>query len=261
MAGLHVRHRPPQQVRSRRRGLVPQRKPAEPAIGEQQHARLQPSISSPAKRVLRRRVRRRPPRRTWRACRTPPTPTTRACGNAALLTLVHPRPTEARVVLHGVGHVQTRPVDRHQPPPSQPRPRRRRARQRPSDPLETTPPPARTPTAPEPGRSPTSTATRTGSAARRPRQTRRSTTPTRPHRSPPSATPSRSRSTPSPAPATTDAAAPSDPPRRSPHRPTPAGTPASTPPPTPDPTTDDPTPASLQPARGIPTKLHRCSPN
>ena len=38
-----------------------------------------------------------------------------------LLALVHPAPPEVLDVLRGVGHIQTRPVDRNQPPPRQPR--------------------------------------------------------------------------------------------------------------------------------------------
>ena len=90
-------------------------------------------------------------------------------------------------------------------------------------PGRTTPSPARTPTVHGPGRSPTSTATSPAPAQAPTTPTHRSTTPTHPHRSPPSATPSPPRSTPPPAPATTDAAARSGPPQRSPHRPRQAG--------------------------------------
>ena len=164
-----------------------------------------------------------------------------------LLTLVHPRPAEERLVHRRVGHIQTRPVDRDQPTPGQPHPDGVDLPARPDragHPLEQ----RRNGSDPNRARA-WKIADLLGNAilllpTRGPRQPIASTAPARPHTNPPSTTPSRSRSTPSPAPATSDAAPRSDPPQRSPHRPEPAGTPASTPRPTPDPTTDDPTPAS-----------------
>ena len=91
-------------------------------------------------------------------------------GERGLLALVHSRTPEPRVVLRRVGHIQTGPVDRHQPPPRQPRPRRRHARQRPSDPANSAS------TGSEPNRCRAwkiadFDGNSTGSVARRPRQT------------------------------------------------------------------------------------------
>ena len=186
---------------------------------------------------------RRPRRRTLACVPHSASATTRACGNAARSPLFTPgRPNHSSFSTVSATSRHD-PVDRDQPPPRQPRPRR-----------VDSPPTARRPgeqrlhrLGPQPLPGLEDRRLRRQPHRRRhptPTTNRRSTTPARPHTSPRNATPSRSRSTPSPAPATTDAAARSDPPRRSPHRPTPAGTSASAPPPTPDPTTDAPTPAS-----------------
>ena len=72
-------------------------------------------------------------------------PITRAWGNAARSPLFTPgRPNQLGVDL-AVGDIQTRPVDRHQPPARQPRPRRVDRRQRLPRPGRTTPSPARHP--------------------------------------------------------------------------------------------------------------------
>ena len=127
--------------------LLPQRKPAEPAIGEQQHPRLEPVDQLSGEGVLRRRVRRRPRRRTSTCVPHSASATTRACGNAARSPLFTPgRPNHSSLSAR-VGHVQTRPVDRHQPPPRQPRTRRVRLASG-SATRRTAPPSARTPTAP-----------------------------------------------------------------------------------------------------------------
>ena len=54
----------------------------------------------------------------------------------SLLTLVNPRPAEMSVVHGRVRHIETHPVDRDQPPPSQPHPRRLVRSDRPRDPLK-----------------------------------------------------------------------------------------------------------------------------
>ena len=51
-------------------------------------------------------------------------------------TLHHPRPTEMSIIRRSVRQIQTRPINRHEPPTSQPTTRRTRARQRPSNPIE-----------------------------------------------------------------------------------------------------------------------------
>ena len=86
------------------------------------------------------------------------------------LTLVHPGPTEALVVLGGVGHIQTR--SRRSPPAAAPPATPPASHRSPTAarPDRTTPSPARTPTGPGPGRSPTSTATSPAPSPDRPRQ-------------------------------------------------------------------------------------------
>src|SRR5258706_5364835 len=56
MTWLHVRRRPPQQIRPGRGGPCPQREPAEPAIGEHEHRRLQPVDRLAGEGVLQSRV-------------------------------------------------------------------------------------------------------------------------------------------------------------------------------------------------------------
>ena len=154
--------------------LAPQRIREDPPVGQQQHPRLQPR-----QQLLDHASAHRSPTAPTAAAKMACVPhsanaTTRACGNAARSPLFTPGRPKNAVVLDGVGHIQTRPVDRDQPPPGQPP--RRRARppgrpDRPGDPLEQRPATAPHPTGPAPGRSPTCSATRyRSSPPRRPRQ-------------------------------------------------------------------------------------------
>ena len=143
---LHVRARPPQQVGPGRDRPAPQGKPAEPAVGQHQHAGLQPVDQLSGKRVLPGRVgadhgvddrvraaldqRHHPGLRERRP-----------------LALVHPGPPEVLVVDVGVGDIETRPVDRDQPPPASHAPGVADRRQRLQRPDRTTPSAARAPTA------------------------------------------------------------------------------------------------------------------
>ncbi len=177
--------------------------------------------------------------------------TTRACGNAARSPFITPgRPKNSS--LAGVSAtIETGPIDRHQPPPGQPAPRRVLARQRTRDPLEQ---PLHRLEHRDRSRACEIAALFANRRRRhrraRPTPTRQTSTPTRPHTNRRNATPSPSRSTPSTAPATTDDAARSARTRRPPHRPPPAGTPS---PPHPTDTTSDNRRSDsgfTQPARG-----------
>jgi hypothetical protein len=135
MAGLHGRLGPPQQIRARSHGPLPQREPGEPAVRQHQHSRCQSVNQLASERVLRCRV------RAQLGIDDGVAPTLAqshqpGLGERCTLALVHARPTEPLVVLDGVGHVETGAIDRHQPPARQPCPRRPRRRQRPGDPPE-----------------------------------------------------------------------------------------------------------------------------
>ena len=248
---------PPQQVRAGPDRLAPQGVGEEPAVGEQQHPRLQPVQQRSAKvasdsayvpicggedRVGAALGQRHHP----------------GLRERRLLALVHPRPAEVLGVRGRVGHIQAGAVDRDQPPPGQPHPRRRLGPDRPGDPREQRR--QRLRTQPRPGLEDRRLARRRGTPPATPTPTtaRRSAAPARPHTSPPSTAPSRSRSTPSPAPATTDAAARCGPTSAITSSTSSGGnTRVSTPT---DTRSDNRRSDSgfLHPARGMPTKLHRC---
>ena len=224
--------------------LAPQRVGEEPAVGEQQHPRLQP-VAGAARRAW---PRSRVYAPTW-AAKIACVPhsanaSTRACGNAACSPLFTPgRPKNSAFVDACPRHPGSVPsiATIRRPASHTPGVARHPTGGRPE---RTSPATAPTPTGPAPGRSPTYSADGTPPPTRRPRQPigqlrqhvlirtlgvqRHPDREIRHH-------PRRQR------PMTLLA---SDQPQRSPHRPDPAGTPGSAPPPTPDPTTGDPTPAS-----------------
>ena len=198
-----ARAHPPQQVRTGRRSLAPQRIREEPAISQQQHPGLRASSSDSARPASPRvdapiggehRVRAALGQRHQPGLR-----------ERRLLALAHPgRPkcwsfAGVSATSRHVPSIATirRPAN-HAPGVSGPPTAATRANN---------PAAARTPTAPEPERSPTSTAIGTAHATPTPTPDHRSTAPAHPHTSPRNTGPSRSRNTPSPAPAAPDAAA------------------------------------------------------
>ena len=112
--------------RRRSRCLAPQGVREEPAVGQQQHAGLQSVQQGLGQRGLGLGSSRRSRQRRSHACRTRPTPATRACGNAACSPLLTPgRPknsvVDAACRRHQGRSRRSRPAaDRPATPPASP---------------------------------------------------------------------------------------------------------------------------------------------
>ena len=138
MAGSHRRLGPPQQVHTSCDAALEQREPAEPPVGQQHHARLEPVDQIRGQGVLRGGV--GPDLGVedgmGAALGDRDQPSLRERGP---LAPAHPGTAEPLVIRRRVGDVEARPVDRGQPPSRQPRPRRAGGRQRLRDPPEQRP--------------------------------------------------------------------------------------------------------------------------